>query len=586
MKLKIVISLISLIVVVAVIVIVVVVVKNNKTSGNQVNKNSTNEVNPNKASLYSKAAVASDAKVCSKVGKDILLKNGSAVDATVATLICIGLVNMHSCGLGGGGFMNVYERKTKKSFIYDFRETAPAAANETMFINASSTEGALAAGVPGNVKGLYYVHTKHGKLPWRELVQPTIDLARKGFELTNATYLSTVSLKSKIEERPNLRKLFIKPDGTWMKAGENFTNPILANTLETIRDNPEDFYNGGLAEQFVKDIQNEGGIITLDDMKNYTVVERQPLITEINGLKYYLMPPPGSATVVAMTLNILKGFNLTAKDYDTEEKKIKVMHKFIEALKFSYARRPLLGDPGFINTTEVTDAMLNQTFAEILRKRIKENETYFNESFYGGYYAQNQMPYGTSHVSVLAENGDAVAATDTINAIFGGLVRSNKTGIIYNNEMDDFSSPSLMNKWGYYPSKANYIKPGKRPLSSMSPIIVVDSLGDVIMVVGGSGGSRIISGTTFTLFRKLFLDMELGEAIVEERVHTHLSPNEVYITEKYPISQAMQDGLKKLGHKLTTSTLWVAVQAVYRKAAGEQISAKSDPRKGGFPDGY
>jgi len=571
------------------VIIAVVIVVTNKNDDDDVKATTvkpTTTLKPGAARMFAKAAVASDAQKCSKIGKDILKMGGSAVDSAVATLFCTGLFNMESCGIGGGGFMNVYIRATKKSIIYDYRETAPAAATKDMFLNKSSVFGGLPIGIPGNIKGMHYVWQKHGVLQWKDLIQPTIDIATTGFIVTKSAGGTIPALASVLNKSPGFRHLLKKPDGSWIKAGDTIKNPQLAETLKIIRDNPDDFYTGELAKQIVKDVQEAGGIITLDDLKNYTVQEREPLENVINGNKYLLMPPPGSATVIGMALNILKGFNFSKDSYNTDEKKVITMHRFVEALKFAFARRPFLGDPSFEkNMTVVLNSMLNQTFAETLRLKIKEDGVYHNQTFYGGYYSQKQMPYGTSHISILAENGDAVSATDTINYDYGGGIRSNITGIIFNNEMDDFSTPGKPNVWGYLPAPANYIVPGKRPLSSMSPTLVLDDNDDVIMVVGGSGGSRIISGTLITLFRKMLLQMDLGDAIGENRVHTHLLPNDVYINKNAPIKQFMKDGLIKLGHKVVESNLGVAIQAIYREGAGKSIYAKSDPRKGGVSEG-
>ncbi|XP_057307500.1 glutathione hydrolase 1 proenzyme-like [Hydractinia symbiolongicarpus] len=578
------------VVLILIIVIVVAVVVINKDDDDD-DDNSSNSWN--KADFYkeySKAAVATDRKECSKIGKKILADNGTVVDASVASLFCIGLLNMHSTGIGGGGFMNVYIRSTKKSIIYDFRETAPAASTQEMFKpkNASSVIGGLSIAIPGNIKGLHHVWKAHGKLEWKKLIEPTIKIAEEGFEISKDLGEKIArDISSKLNLSEGFKELLQKPDGTWYKAGEKIKNEKLAKTLKIIADKPEDFYTGELAKEIVKDIQEAGGIITLDDLKNYAVAEREPLTTDINGMKFFMMPPPGGGAVVAMTLNILKGFDLSSNDITTNEKLIQTTHKIIEALKFAFARRPLLGDPSFEqNVTRVLEAMLNQSFAETLRQKINMSGAYPDQTYYGGYYSQDQDPYGTTHVSILGKNGDAVATTDTINYGFGSGVRSTRNGIIYNNEMDDFSTPGLKNLWGYLPAEANYIKPGKRPLSSMSPSIVTNADGDVIMVAGASGGSRIITATALTLIRKLFLGMDLDKAISEYRIHTHLLPYEVYVNKQFKISDALIDGLKKLNHKIVESSNWAAVQSVYRKNKDGIVEAVSDPRKGGIPDGY
>lgn len=571
------------IIIIALIVGLVVGLKKDKDNIDNTAVANNEKIRGNK---YSKAAVAADRHECSEIGKNMLQKGGTAVDAAVAATFCVGLLNMHSCGIGGGGFMNVYLRDKKKSIVYDFRETAPASATERMFLQegASSTVGGLAIGIPGNVKGMHHVWTKHGKLSWRELIEPTIKIATDGFYISKVVGKAIADEKNKFND--GFKKFLMKDSSTWYKEGDFIKNPDLAATLKRIQDDPHDFYNGTLAKEIVREIQDAGGIITEEDLKQYTVAERETLKSVINGNHYLFMPPPGGGAVVAMTINVLKGYNLTEKNVKDEQGNLVTTHRVIEAMKFAFARRPLLGDPSFeANVTKVTDAMFDQVFTESLRKKIKASP-YPNQTYYGGFYSQSRDPFGTTHISILAENGDAVAVTDTINYGFGGGVRSKTNGIIYNNEMDDFSTPGIQNLWGYLPAPANYIKPGKRPLSSMSPTIVTDSNGDVIMVVGASGGSRIITGTAQTMIRKMFLNMDLGKAVSDPRIHTHLLPYKVYVNKVHKQPQYLLDGLKDFGHDIELSNLASAVQTVYREKKDSDIYAVSDPRKGGKPAGY
>jgi len=568
------------IVILLLIIVVVIAVVTSKGGDSNASSN-----DPIKALEFENAAVAADSKDCSQVGSDILQKKGNAIDAAIATLFCTGLIHMHSTGIGGGGFLNFYKRSEKKAYIYDFREVAPGAANESMFLNASSVAGGLAIAVPGNIKGLHHIWKKHGSLKWPDLIQPTINYADNGFVIPKA--LAQKIVPAKLEKYAGMKALFKKSDGTWYKEGDTLTNKLLASTLKKIQNNPDDFYTGDLAKEIVQDIKDAGGIVSEKDLTDYSIEEREPLVADINDMKFYFMPPPGSGAVIAMTMNILKGFNLSSKDVADEKSLLLTTHKIIEALKFAFARRPFLADPKFEkNVTEAVEAMTDATFAETLRQKIMLNGTYYNESFYGGFYLEHPDPQGTTHVSILAENGDAVATTDTINFGLGSLIRSTRNGIIYNNEMDDFAVAGKPNLFGYEPAYPNFIRPGKRPLSSMSPTIVTDKNGDVIMVAGASGGSRIITATAQTLIRRLLLGEELGKAVTDPRIHTHLLPYEVYITEPFPLAMKLQDGLKKLGHTLLFSNYWSAVQAIYREKKGEDIYAKSDPRKGGVPSGY
>ncbi|XP_065055052.1 glutathione hydrolase 1 proenzyme-like isoform X2 [Rhopilema esculentum] len=543
----------------------------------------------NEAYKYSKAAVATDSEICSQVGSDILKKKGSAVDSAVASLFCTGVVNLHSTGLGGGGFLVYYNRQSKTSEVYNFRETAPAASSERMFLqkNMSSTTGGTAVAVPGEVKGLYELWTKYGKLKWAELIDPSIKLARDGFPLPVPVFESMKASESKIRNDPGLSKILLV-NGKFKNIGDELKNPELAATLEKIKNNPHDFYNGSLAKDVVQEVAAKNGIITEADLKSYKVSVKSTISFDFDNMKMHTMPAPGSGAVLAMVINIMHGFNISAKDLEDTAKAVQVYHKIVESFKWSYARRALLGDPDFVpaeNITRAYNQMLNSTIGYLIRtNKIKSDRT-FNSSYYGGYYGKDD--FGTSHVSILAENGDAVSATGTINYLFGGGYRGLKTGIIYNNEMDDFSTPGKANLYGYPPTAANYIRPGKRPLSSMCPAIITDKNGDVKMVAGASGGSRIITGTAQVIMSKLLFGVKLGPAVADPRLHHQLVPNNIFLNsnEKYKLAKGIVDGLKKLGHKVEEKGSKSVVQAIYREDAST-IYAMSDPRKKGVPAGY
>merc|ERR1712048_1296454 len=294
----------------------------------------------------------------------------------------------------------------------------------------------------------------------------------------------------------------------------------------------------------------------------------------------------------------MSGFNITLEEVNTPEGEVAFTHKLVEAFKFAYSRRAFLGDPTFmksvkeargINITKVLEALLDQDFAAEIREKIKPDSVYPFVSDYGGFYAQNLNPYGTSHLAVLAENGDALSMTNTINLGYGSGIRGMKTGIIYNDEMDDFCTPGLPNFYGYPPTPANFIRPGKRPMSSMSGTIIADKNGDVVMVAGASGGSRIITGTSTAIYRKMFLGEDLGRAVSKPRVHHQLVPNEVlYVLEpRFTIHEYLKRGLAEMGHNLNYEQAIVSVvQAIHVDKKKGIIYAKSDPRKGKGAAGY
>ncbi|KAK3723324.1 hypothetical protein QZH41_014394, partial [Actinostola sp. cb2023] len=407
-------------------------------------------------------------------------KNGSAVDAAVAVMLCVGIMNMHSSGIGGGGFMLVYKRGSKSAEVIDFREEAP---------------GPSASGVPGEIKGYYTAWQKYGRLSWREVVQPAIDLAKKGVPLGKTTYKAMILRKDYIFNDTGLREIFVKENGDFLKEGDLMNLTKLAKTLETIQDKPDDFYTGELARQIVQDVRENGGIITLEDMRKYKVKVRKSIGGKLDADYWYSVPPPASGAVLGLILNILKGYNMTAVDKADTKRAILTYHRIIEAFKFAYAYRALLGDQDYVNLTDVgtLPKMIDPHFAETLRLRINDNKTFTNISYYGGYYSSDGG--STTHMSLLAPNGDAVSITSTVNLYFGCKYRSPTTGIIMNNQMDDFSTPGKLNFFKVPPSPANFIKPGKRPLSSSSPSVIVDQSGNVRIVAGAAGGTTITTST-------------------------------------------------------------------------------------------
>lgn len=535
---------------------------------------------------YTNGVVAADAALCSELGRDILKRNGSAVDTAIATLFCIGIINMHSAGVGGGGFMTVYIKKLNKAEIFDYRESAPGMANRTMYINStlSSKYGASASGVPGEVNGYYTVWKKYGKLPWKELVQPAIDLARKGFRFGYASHNAATKSLERIKNDRGLRELLIDENGNLKGLGSVLKMPKFAKTLERIRDDPESFYKGSLAKDIVKDIKDGGGIITLEDLKNYTTVVRTPLSEKMGDYTWYTNPPPGSGAVLSLILNILKGYNFTEASRKDLNSSVLTYHRIVEAFKFGYAYRALLGDEDFWDVREVVKNMTSSAFGDSLRHKIFDNRTFANYSYYGDFYSKAD-DQGTTHLSIISPDGDAVAATSTINLLFGSKYRSVQTGIIYNNEMDDFSTPGKKNSFGIEPSRSNYIAPRKRPMSSMSPSIFVDSKGVPRLAVGASGGSRIISAISLVVMNYLWFDRNLTQAVVEPRLHHQLVPNEIRTYKNSQIPLDLQNGLKRLGHKLTEISSFTAVQAVATSADGK-LYGKADPRKSSYAAGF
>lgn len=535
---------------------------------------------------YTHGVVAADAAPCSVVGRDILKKNGSAVDSAIAALFCIGIINMHSAGIGGGGFMTVYNRSLGLAKVYDFREVAPGNASANMYVNSSlsSKLGASATGVPGEVSGYLAAWKAHGRLPWKDLVQPAIDLAKNGFRFGHAAHYaaSRNSTLAAIKKDPGLSELLLDSKGNLKELGAVLEMPKLGRTLERIRDDPRSFYTGELAQDIVKDIRDGGGIITLEDLKNYQTVVRTPLTVKMDNYTLYTNPPPGSGAVLSLIMNIVKGYNMTAADRKDINSTVLTYHRIVEAFKFAYAYRALLGDEDFWDVGEIVQNMTSSAFGESLRQKIYDNRT-FDYKHYGDFYS-SVNPAGTTHLSLISPDGDAVSATTTVNLYFGSKYRSTRTGIIYNNEMDDFSTPGEINYFGVEPSRSNFIEPGKRPMSSMTPTIIVDHNNVTRLALGASGGTKITTAIPLVVMNYFWFNQTLTKAVEEPRFHHQLLPNFLRIERVRPISLAVQEGLKELGHNITEFSSAV-VQAAATSPDGK-LYGKADPRKGSWAAGF
>ncbi|XP_054713854.1 scoloptoxin SSD14-like isoform X2 [Uloborus diversus] len=538
-------------------------------------------------SYFDKAVVVSDGGPCAKIGKDILQEGGSAVDAAIAALICDGVVNPQSMGIGGGFLMTVYIRESNTSFVVDARETAPKTASQNMFDSNSTLSqfGGLSIAIPGEVKGYWVAHQKFGKLPWKTLFQPSVKLCNEGFKVSRHLASKLQKLRERILADNSMRlEFFNNETQDILKEGEVLKRPVLGTTLNKIAEKGADIlYTGELKDQLVEDISKCGGIITAEDLTNYKAVIKPSAKVQLNGpvkLMLHTVPTPGSGLILSFILNVLSHYNMTADNFTNTDDAALMYHRIIEAFKFGFAHRSHLGDDAFVNVTEVLSNLQSKTYTENIWKQISDMET-----FPVNHYKPLQVisdDHGTAHVSVIAENGDAVSVTSTVNTYFGSLCRSSSTGIIFNNGMDDFSSPNITNYFDVPPSPANYIEPGKRPLSSMCPTIAVNNEGDVHMVIGSAGGTRMITASALSIIRNLWLSEDIKKATDAPRIHHQLLPNHLQFEDTFP--KIYLDKLEDFGHITTKENQGSIFLGIVKENGKWQTNV--DFRKGGSAEGY
>lgn len=534
-------------------------------------------------------AVATDDDRCSDIGRDILLEGGHAVDAAVGAALCLGVVNPGSTGIGGGAFMLV-RLENGKAYAYDMREVAPTYAHEDMYHGNETAKfrGPLSIAVPGQVAGLYKAWKQHGRLSWERLVMPAARLAYYGFQIYPYVYWQMQAVEEGIFDDKGLKEIFTK-DGFLLEPYSICRNEKLAESLVLIAKNgAQAFYNGPIGMKLVEDVQKAGGNLTMIDLQLYKTKTTKPLSAKILGHEMLTMPPPSSGAAVMLMLNILNEYEGNKSLSGPRN-----FHRFIEAAKFTFAGRVNLGDPDFVNVSEVVSNMMSIKFAKKLKESIVDNQT-FPPEYYGAKWNLSEN-HGTSHLSVVDKERNAVSMTISINYHFGAQMMSPSTGIVLNNHMDDFSIPGIPGNESAGippPAPANFIRAGKRPLSAMSPSIFVKDR-KLRAVVGASGGPKIIPTIAAVLLNYFSGKMDPLASVAAPRCYHQLIPNNLtYENEITPLATwiavpaATLSGLKKKGHVLqqVESVIWGGLsQFIVRE--GNILKAASDPRKGGFPAG-
>lgn len=523
-----------------------------------------------------KAAIASAYPLASRAGEEILKGGGNAFDAAVAVAAALAVVEPTSSGLGGGGFFLLHRQSDGFETMVDAREKAPGAASRDMYLDKagneipnSSTSGPLSSAIPGEPAAFEYLARKYGKLPLKQSLQPAIRLAREGFPLYLRLQYAIKSKHDTLARSPDAAKVFLTADGNVPEIGAIIKQPELAQTLEAIAaQGARGFYEGRVADNLVAGVRAGGGIWTLEDLKNYRVVERKPLVGEYHGARIVTASPPSSGGIAVLdSLNILAGFDF--HDFDSATRK----HLIIEAMRRAYRDRAVyLGDPDFIKMP--LQQLTSVDYAAGQRSSIRADKAMPSDLLPG--IESEPKGMNTTHFSVLDAEGNRAAVTITVNLFFGSGYMPSGTGVLLNDEMDDFSTkPGRPNAFGLVGNTANSIAPNKRSLSSMSPTFVETKKG--LMVIGSPGGSTIISQVLLGVLN--YVDGMDAAAIVKyPHYHHQYLPDEV-LYEPGALTDSEIAELQSMGHKLRLANRqWGNMQVITWDFASGKVDAASDPR--------
>jgi gamma-glutamyltranspeptidase/glutathione hydrolase len=494
--------------------------------------------------------VSATSGIAAQVGVDIMKKGGNAVDAAVATALAMAVTWPAAGNLGGGGFMLIRLADGTSEAI-DYRERAPLAASRDMYLDANgkiikgaSTDGYKAIGVPGTVAGLVLAHKRHGKLKWSDLVEPARKLAAEGFVVSpflDGVFHDKETLK-KLQPWPESRRIFLR-DGHLYTMGERFKQPELAAALARIQTNPRDFYEGVTAKRIVADVKAHGGLITMKDLRDYAPAIRTPLRGSYRGHDFIVMPPPSSGGIAIIEmLHMLETYDVASTGWQSA----RYLHLITEVMRRAFAdRAEFLGDPDFVKLP--LTALTSNAFAEERRKTIDLERASKSSEVRAG----NPAPFeggNTTHFSIVDGDGNMVSNTYTLNDWFGAGVTPKGTGILLNDEMDDFTSqPGVPNDYELIQSEKNAIAPKKRPLSSMVPLIMLQD-GKPWLAVGAAGGPRIISTVLEIVLAEVDFHVSLQEAIDAGRIHHQWMPDEIF-WEPNGTNPDTRAALEKMGHR-------------------------------------
>ncbi len=536
--------------------------------------------------------VASTNEVASRVGVEIMKRGGNAVDAAIAVAFALAVTHPAAGNLGGGGFMMI-RLKDGRTTAIDYREMAPAAAHRDVYLDKNgkliegeggSLVGYRAAGVPGTVRGMQLALKKYGsgKLTWRQLVEPARRLAANGFVVTHSLARSLRFSKDYLSKYPETKRIYLK-GGKFYDEGELFRQPELAATFARLqRFGPDEFYEGETARMIVADMKRNNGLMTLDDLRGYVAKERTPLRGNYRGHEIISMPPPssGGAVLIEM-LNILEGYDLQKFEASSSER----YHLMAEAMRRAFAdRAEYMGDTDFVKVPIA--GLIDKSYAKTLRSTIKTDRASTSAEVRAGRPAGYESD-DTTHFTVVDAEGNAVANTYTLNDSYGSSATVKGAGIILNNEMDDFAAkPGTANMYGLIQGERNAVAPRKRPLSAMTPTIVLRKDGSLWFTVGSPGGPTIINTVLCVITNVIDYEMNIQQAIDAPRIHHQWLPDEL-VGEPYGLSGDTQRALTSRGHALAKQrTLGDAEGIMIEEKTGVRLGATDPRRSDGLAAGY
>ncbi|KAF7694683.1 Glutathione hydrolase proenzyme 2 [Cucumispora dikerogammari] len=533
------------------------------------------------SNTFSNGAVATEVPICSEIGVKILKMGGNAVDAGIAATICVGIINSFSSGIGGGGFALYRDRKNGKTATFDFRECAPKRIHSVETRDDFSLLGGSSVGVPGEVYGLYKAKRKYGSsaVSWESLFTENINIAKNGFLVSKELAKRIEKFKEYIKEDPGLREIYYNGDEP-VKEGDTVYRKNLAYTLEKISKNPFDFYRGELMKNMVDFIQEKNGVISSEDFKNYKVriLEDENVQPEkILGYDVYTTPLPSSGIFLILGLNIFENYGIDDFKKKDEKEQVNIL---VEIMKYMFLRRGEFGDSKDNKYENLAKEIKNKVYAREIYKQINNNRIKTREEYkMTKPFSDN---FGTSQINVMDSEGRVFAINTSINLEFGGKIMDPQTGIVFNNQINDFFIPKTKENIANTELSANIATPERRPLSSMCPIILESDDEDI--VIGAAGGTRILTSVFLTLINTL-LGKSITESITAKRIHHQFEPYKVFYEPGFSNEAIVY--LQKKGNVVEKSeihAIFTSVQGIKRK--GIYIEAFSDKRKGGEAAGY